>query len=126
MGGDTVIRDNQGGDLYLGEETVLAITGESLGEKAYVDITIHAGVLSQWVHGVYGYEGGDQHYILTAGDRSLTDPEPYGETEDTQTGEAPADSNVLLYVAVGIAALAVIAGAVLLLRKKKPAETETK
>jgi len=129
MSGNVIIRDNQGGEMYLGEETVLAITGESLGEKAYVDITIHAGVLSQWVHGVYGYEGGDQHYILTAGDRSLTDPEPYGEQPQTQRDQTqPAKSgDTWLYVGIGVVAAAAIAGVILvILKKKKSPAGETK
>ena len=131
MGGEMIVRDNEGGDLYLGEETVLAVTGESLGEKTYVDITIFDGVLSQWVHGVYNYEGGDQHYILTAGDRSLTDPEPYGEQPQTQqpqqTQNEKKTGDTWLYVGIGAVALVAIAGVVLvILKKKKSPAGETK
>lgn len=126
MGGEMIVKENEGGDLYLGQETVLAITGESLGEKSYVDITIHAGVLSQWVHGVYDYEGGDQHYILTAGNRSLTDPEPYGEQDQTSQ-QTTRQADTWLYIAIGaVAVIAMGAAALLLTKKKKSAPTEQK
>ena len=97
-----------------------------MGEKSYVDITIHAGVLSQWVHGVYDYEGGDQHYILTAGSRSLTDPEPYGEQDQTSQ-QTTRQADTWLYIAIGaVAVIAMGAAALLLTKKKKSAPTEQK
>ena len=93
-----------------------------------MDLTFHSGVLSQWVHGVYNYEGGDQHYILTAGDRSLTEPIPYGEESSAQVQTKPALTNdILLYAGIGVVALAAAAGVILmLLKKKKSPAGETK
>lgn len=118
IAGDMVIRDNPGGDLYLSNGTILAVTGERLGEKSYVVLTLAEGVLSQWVFGVYSYEGGDGEYVLTGGDRSITDPEPYGQSQETEAASDKSD-DILLYVGIGVIALAVCAAVVIILKKKK-------
>jgi len=128
LGGNVIVKDNQGGDMFLCEGAILAVTGEQLGEKTHVAVTIPGGVLAQYVQGVYGYEGGDLHYIITAGNRSVTDPERAAETEE-QTTDAPQQSGetVLLYVAVAAAGLLAIGGAVLvILKKKRSAAAEKK
>lgn len=128
IAGEMIIKDNTGGDLYLSEGTILAVTGERLGEKSYVSLFLEEGVLSQWVFGVYDYEGGDHFYVLTAGDRSITDPEPYDlpqEAEpqpDKTTGTA--NGNILLYVGIGIIAIVAIAAAIVISMKKKKAGKE--
>lgn len=122
LAGTVIIKDNQGGDLYLCENALMTVVGEQLGEKTHVAVTISSGVLSQYVLGIYGYEGGDLHYIITAGDRSLTDPEQVAEPEETQPqtqNQNQAEGNTLLYVAVGVIALIVVAAVVLILLKKK-------
>jgi len=126
LAGTVIIKDNQGGDLYLCENALMTVVGEQLGEKTHVEVTLASGVLSQYVLGVYGYEGSDLHYIITAGNRSLTDPERVAEPEKTQPqtqNQNQAEGNTLLYVAVGAIALIVVAavGWILLKKKKTPA-----
>ena len=126
-----IVRDNQGGDMYLSEGAILAVTGEQLGEKTHVEVTIPSGLLADYVQGVYGYEGGDLHYIITAGDRSLTDPERVAEPEETQpqTQEQPGqtENQTWLYVGVGVVGLLAIGGILLvILKKKKSPAGETK
>jgi len=129
IAGNMIIKDNMGGDLYLSDGTILAVTGERLGEDSYVCLDLERGCVSQWVFGVYHYEGGNGQYVLTAGDRSITDPEPYDLEQETaaQTNENKDQDNIWLYVGIGVFALAVIgAGAVLVLKKKKTREADKK
>jgi len=130
IAGDMIIKDNIGGDLYLSKGTILAVTGERLGEKSCVNLVLAEGVLSQWVFGVYHYEGGNRVYVLTAGDRSVTDPEPYGETQEETPQPDKTDEtgsgNVLLYVGIGVVALVAIGGVLLIVRKKKKAGSQVK
>ena len=123
MGGNMIIKDNKGGDLYLSEGTVVAVTGESLGEKSHVNVTLHSGVVTQWVQGVYNYEGGDGEYVLTAGNRSITDPEPIPAAQEQagENGEKTASGDVILYVGIGVFVIALAAVAAVLLTKKKKA-----
>ena len=132
ISGDMLITDNEGGDLYLAKETTLGISSEGLGKNAKFGVTLDSGLLTQRVFGSYDYEGGDCVYLVTYGDRSLTDPE-YDPAmlvkaeagEDTQKTQAGTD--VLLYAGIGVVGLAAIAGAVLLItKKKKSAAVETK
>ena len=140
IGGEMIVKDNVGGDLFLGEGTALAVTGEALGENSHVNVTLYSGVLSQWVFGVYNYEGGNLNYVLTAGDRSLTDPEPYeleqetqpeeptGETEGTQGSEiAETEDNTMLYVAIAaVAAVILLAAVAVIVIKKKKSGSQVK
>ena len=122
VGGDMIIKDNNGGDMYLGEGSAVAVVEGPLGAKTHMEITLHSGVISEHLFGEYDYEGGDLEYTITAGNRSLTDPEKYEyyqapveETEDqTKSG-----SDVLLYAGIGVIGLAAIAAAVLVISKKK-------
>lgn len=135
--------DNQGGDLYLGKKVPVIFSGDGLGQNAKIHVNMHSGLLTQWVWGSYNYEGGDGDYIITYGDRSVTDPEyadpneempqqtPSEEpTESADPTEAPTEGeqeqpekgNTGLIVGIG-AVVAVIAAAaviiVLAARKKK-------
>lgn len=118
MGGDVIVKDNKGGDMYLGEMTTVSIPGGIIGEKTHINITIASGVLTQKVFGQYNYEGGNRVYTITYGDRSMTDPETVPGVQDAQT-ENTGVADVLLYVGVGVFALAVAAVAVILVIKKK-------
>ena len=63
-------------------------------------------------------EGEGLNYTLTAGDRSITEPmAPEGDAADADE----AGENVLLYVGIGVFAIAVAAVVVLLVLKKKKA-----
>lgn len=126
LSGKMVIRDNQGGDMYLCEGAFMAVTGESLGEGSHVELTLQNGLLTQQIQGVYDYELNDGIYTMTSGSRSITDPEVYAESSDP-TESQPSDTagnNTLLYVAVGIFAVLVVA-VILLLTKKKKAQKAT-
>ena len=133
MCGDIIVRDNQGGDLYLGATATIAACAEDFGPKTYIDLTLDSGVLTNRVFGTYDYEGGDCHYILTYGDRSLTDPETVPQTEQptqeqTQEQAQPRTetNDTILYVLVGVVALVIVAVVLLILKKKKPAGAEKK
>ena len=133
MCGDIIVRDNQGGDLYLGATATIAACAEDFGPKTYIDLTLDSGVLTNRVFGTYDYEGGDCHYILTYGDRSLTDPETVPQTEQptqeqTQEQAHPRTetNDTILYVLVGVVALVIVAVVLLILKKKKPAGAEKK
>ena len=126
VGGNVIVRDNNGGDMYIGEGTGVAVVGEAIGEKAHIEIKLHSGVLSEHLFGVYGYEGGDLVYTVTAGDCSVTDPEAYQyyqEPADQDADAAGNIGNVVLYIVVGVVAAAVIAALVLVVMKKKKAGT---
>ena len=82
--------------------------------------------MSQWVFGVYNYEGGDRTYVLTAGDRSITDPEPYGQDAETEIQTDTNTGNILLYVGVGLVALAAIGAVAVIGLKKKKTGAKTK
>ena len=134
LSGNTVIKDNTGGDLWMGPDVVFAIVGYGLGEDAYIRLTMDSGVVTSRVLGAYHYEGGDQEYTLTYGDRSMTDPEllpveQEGPAEDTQPTTEPTDGNTgdggnpMLYVVIGAAVilLAAVAVVMTLVFKKKSA-----
>ena len=113
MGGDLIVRDNDGGDMYMGPMNAIAITAEGLTAKTDCYITIDSGLLTHRMLGVYDYTLEDGIYHVTCGDGSLTNPE-------YQPAEKNVDlTNVGLYVAVSAVAVAVVAAAVILLLIKK-------
>lgn len=115
--GKILVKDNQGGDAYLGEGAAIAIPGAGLAEGTYLPLDLHSGVLTQQVIGVYNYEGENLKYVITAGDRSLTDPETPVKAAQQ---DAPAEAgDVVLYVVIGVFAAAVIAVAAVVIAKKK-------
>lgn len=128
LGGDIIVKDNQGGDVYMDNMVTITMTGEGLGPKTHIEVTLDKGVLTQRVIGAYNYEGGDQVYTVTYGDRSLTDPEVdesliQEEAAAEQTEETKAASqDTWLYVGVGVIAVAILAVVALLLAKKKKAK----
>jgi len=134
MGGDMLITDNSGGDLYLDRTTTLAVSSLGLGKNTKIGVTLDSGLLTQRVFGSYDYEGGDCVYTVTYGDRSLTDPEydpsmvvkAEAETDVAQPDKTQT-ADTWLYVGIGIFAVAIIAlVAWLLMKKKKSAGAETK
>ena len=129
FGGDLQIFGNKGtmDDLYMDEGTAAGVSLQGFGENTNIKVQLHSGILTNTILGAYNYEGGDLHYTITYGDRSLTDPEYEAPTTaQTQQEEQKTEGgNALLYVGVGIFALAVIGAVVLLILKKKksaPAE----
>ena len=128
LGGDLIVKDNQGGDVYMGEMTTASVIGGKVGEKTEMNITLASGVLTNKLYGEYDYEGGQLVYKVTYGSRSLTEPEK-DETllvETEEKTENAAKSDVLLYVGVGVIALTIVAAAVLLILKKKKNPTAPK
>jgi len=124
IGGNMIIKDNQGGDMYLGEKSAVAVVNGPLGDKTHMEITLHSGVLCQQVLGVYNYEGGEQVYTVTAGDRSMTDPETFlieTAEEQDEGKKIVGSSDILLYAGIAIIGLAAIGGVVLMILKKKKA-----
>ena len=131
MQGDMIVRDNQGGDMYLGETGTISISGGYLGKNTYIHINLASGILTQQVLGFYDYEGGDQDYIITYGTRSMTEPERLADTptEPVEQPTEPADqkpvakSKVAIFAGIGggtLTAAAVVALVILLTKKKKP------
>jgi len=125
-GGNVVIKDNEGGDLWMGPDVTVAIVKDGLGKDTHIELTLDSGVLTQRVWGAYHYEGGNQKYTITYGDRSVTDPEideslvTQEQTNQNQTNEKKASGDIWLYVGIGaFAALVLAIGAVLIVKKKK-------
>lgn len=138
--GVMTVKDNQGGDMYIGEQTAAAIAKEGLSEGTLMNIKLHSGLLTQTLYGAYNYEGGNGEYVVTAGDLSLTNPEydpnwneqfnpaePEMEPTEAPTGtdtELPAGVNPLIWIIAGCAAVAVAAIVIIIAaisKKKKTA-----
>lgn len=133
MGGNMIVKDNEGGDLFMDYKTTIGtFLDNGYGPKTEMHITLDEGYLTQRVDGVYNYEGGDLKYVLTYGDRSITDPEydpnmVVKPADETQSQKKAATGDILLYAGIGVIALAAIGGAVLLIsKKKKSAGAESK
>lgn len=120
ISGDIIIKDNQGGDIYLGQEVAMSVGYEGLGEKTYFGVTLDSGVLTNRLYGEYNYEGGNQEYIVTYGSRSFEEPE-YDQGLKPAEQEKAKNVDVLLYAGIGIVALAAVAAVVLVVAKKKKA-----
>ena len=126
MGGDMIVKDNEGGDLYMDYKTTIGVLAQGYGPKTHMNITLDEGLLTQRVDGAYNYEGGNLVYTLTYGERSVTEPEydpsmvktvDKAEPQTQQKGAEKQD--IWLYVGVGAVALIILAAVVLILKKKK-------
>ena len=128
IGGDILVTDNAGGDMFIDEGTAITTTAEGLGKNTRFHVQLATGILTNTILGAYDYEGGNLDYMVTYGTRSVTEPEyeapiPGTETEQTRQ-EAPAEKNTdtWLYVAIGAVVLVVIAAVILVITKKKKPE----
>lgn len=139
IGGEVIIKDNKGGNLYLGEQTTLAIGAEGLTGDSEMHVKLDSGLLTQRIYGAYDYEGGNCEYVLTAGEKSLTNPEfdasmlpqaeePSEEPTETPTGEDEQNPNKkvspVILIAGGAMAAVIAAVAIIIVtvsKKKKPA-----
>lgn len=130
MTGDIRIHGNHSTDMFMGKDAKINIGLEGLGKNTLIHVDLEHGVLTNTIIGAYNYEGGNQKYVVTYGDRSLTDlePVPVEETEPAETEPAtepadaevkPGSTSVLLPVAAGVAALAVVLIVLILLLKRK-------
>ena len=127
--GKIIVKDNEGGDMFMDEGTAIAIPGPGLAEGSEIHLELDSGMLTQRVIGSYHYEGEGLKFVITAGNRSITQPmEPEKQVEETQPTEGTeasqeqveTESNTGLYVGIGaISAVVIIAAAVLILVKKK-------
>ena len=127
LSGLVKICDNQGGDLYLGEKVPVVIGEMGLLEDTRIEVTMHSGLLTDWVIGAYDYEGGDLVYTITYGDRSMTDPEqkaPPAVDAKAEDQNKTASSDVLLYVGIGAVVLALVAVVLVILKKKSGKKAE--
>jgi len=133
ISGNVIIADNEGGDLWMGPDVVIVVGADGLGEKTHIELVMDSGVLTNRLFGAYHYEGGDQVYTVTYGDRSMTEPE-YDETlvvksQDETTETQKNGGDTWLYVGIGAFVLVMAAVVLLVLKKKKagkPAEEATK
>lgn len=118
MGGDVIIKDNVGGEMYMGAMNAIATMAEGFGENTEFYITLDSGVLTKRLLGAYDYQKSeDGIYTVTYGTRSMTEPEKDPAISDNNT-------DVLLYVGVGaFVVLAAAAVVLVLLLKKKKAQT---
>lgn len=133
MSGDMYIYENEGqfNDLYISEGSFVNLTAEGLGAKAKLGVQLQSGLLTNTLIGSYDYEGGELNYTVTAGDRSVTDP----EVEDLPADEEPAlgdeapeeevpaqesSNSLIIWIVAGVVlVMAVLILLVILLRKKK-------
>ena len=116
IGGKMLVTDNKDTDLYISEGTLVNTDAKGVLDGTKIGVTLETGTLTRTVIGAYDYEGGDLQYVITAGNRSITDPEPVPETNTA------ADITDLVWIPVAVVAAAVPAAIVLLLLKKKKAK----
>lgn len=120
ISGDIIIRDNNGGNVYLDQQVAMSVDYRGLGENTEFGIQLDAGVLTNRLFGEYNYEGGNQAYTVTYGSRSLTEPEVDASIAMAEESAQQAEEkvgNVTLYVLIGVLALAIVAVAVILVKK---------
>ena len=125
LSGNVVIKDNSGGNLWMGPDVCFAITAGGLGQEAHLELTMDSGVVTQRILGAYHYEGGNRVYTITYGDRSMREPLDDGlpvETRAVQQQQKEESWDVLLYVGLVVLAVAE-AGVLAVIRKKQPGKT---
>ena len=118
MGGNVIVKDNQGGDIMLCDKIVISNTAEGYGKDTYFNVTLSDGVLTNRLVGEYNYEGGDQYYTVTYGSRSWTEPEVDSSRMTENEGET-GSGDTWLYIGLGAFVAAIAAVVILLLAKKK-------
>jgi len=135
MSGDMIITDNpgEGKDLYLSGGSCLSISAPGLSKNTKIGINLKEGLLTDKVYGEYDYKGGNLEYVITYGDRSVTDPEilpvevePSEVPETMEEGTEPSVQKEQSKAPVGmlaVAAVALLVGVLLIVllskRKKK-------
>ena len=118
LSGNVRVCDNEGtmDDLFIGEDTVIGVMPQGFGADTKIQVQLAGGILTNTLLGEYDYEGGDLHYTVTAGSRSLTEPEVFVPAEepetaptdgteitntDPETPAAEAEDNTVLYAGIG-------------------------
>lgn len=131
--GEMCIAENEGScsGMYIGEGTYANLTSAGLTGQTKMDVALAKGVLTNTLFGAYNYEGGNGNYVVTCGDRSITDPEPVPQTPAPETPDAttPGDTTApgaeaegqgwILWAGIGAAVVVAAVAAVLVLLKKK-------
>ena len=128
IGGKMLVKDNKGTapGMYIAEGTYVNVAGAGLTSGTYMNVDLASGLLTDTVIGSYDYEGSDLKYVITDGDRSVTEPEKAPVEEQTQTEDEPQQKPaeqekefpwLILVIAGG--ALIVLLILILLLRRKK-------
>lgn len=133
IGGQMIVKDNQGGDLYLGEQTTMSVNAEGLTGESCMNVKLASGLLTQRLYGSYNYEGGNCEYVVTVGNKSETDPEfdasmlpqeeepteaPTGEGEQPTNGETS-----VIWIAGGAMAVVIAAVAIIIVAVSKRKKT---
>ena len=121
IGGNVIVKDNQGGDVMLCKDVALATTTEGYGKDTYFNITLSDGLLTDRVLGEYDYQGGDQFYTVTYGSRSYTEPEI--DTSRTADKDTTGNGDIWLYAGLGSFVAVIAAVIIILLVKKKKTAT---
>lgn len=127
IGGKMLVKDNKGTapGMYIAEGTLVNVAGTGLSGGTHINVDLQSGLLTNTVIGSYDYEGGELKYVITDGDRSVTDPEVEPEpdvvVDDTPVEEEEQQGTgwlVPVLVAAGVLLLLLIL-ILLFLRKKK-------
>ena len=132
-GGQMIVKDNKGGDVYYGEMVALGVDTQGLIGDTYMNITLHSGLLTQSLFGVYNYEGGNCQYTVTTGDRSVTEPEfdatmlPQQDPVEDPTSPAGEQNtnaiNPVVFIGGGAMAAVIAAVAIIIVAVSKKKKT---
>lgn len=136
IGGQMIVKDNQGGDLYLGEQTTMSVNAEGLTGESCMNVKLASGLLTQRLYGTYNYEGGNCEYVVTVGNKSETNPEfdasmlpqekPVEDPTEAPTGEAEQPTNgekSVIWIAGGAMAAVIAAVAIIIVAASKKKKT---
>jgi len=121
LGGDILVTDNAGGDMFIDQGTAITTTAEGFGKNTEFHVQLASGILTNTILGSYDYEGGNLDYMVTYGTRSVTEPEyeaPVAGETQADTGDA-GTADTWLYAVIGLFVAAIAAVAVILIKKKK-------
>ena len=132
--GNTVIHNNQGGDLVLVNNAFVNIPGDGLGEDAKIQVKLQDDDITRWIIGPYDYKKSGDGFLLTRGEGSLqvafmaaakqTQQPEASQEQQEQAQQMPADSDqqdgsTTVWIAMGAAVAAIVIAAVLVAQKKK-------
>jgi len=128
--GDMKVCDNSGSkpDMFIGADQVIAIGAPGLTKGTKMNVELAEGILTNTLIGAYDYEGGNQKYLVTCGDRSVTDPEPIPGVQELNPEIEPTESvpdngsngvGVAGMIAIGVAVVAIVIAALVAAATKK-------
>ena len=131
--GNTIVQGNEGGDMVLTDNAFLNVHGDGLGADAKIQVKLQDQDITRWVIGPYNYEVSGDGFLLTRGERSLSElfmgsgeSAPVDETQPEQIGEEQNEeqtgkSNLALILGIGaiVVVLVLAVAMIAILRKKK-------